>query len=124
MSNDITSGIAISKPITEVYDFVVEPKNKPLVMPDLINISNISDKPLILGSTFNFVFQMAGVLLNGTWKVTGLVKPIYYEGTTTGDIASVWKYQLKDGGDETKLTLTISYTPPISVLGMMKGMVL
>lgn len=124
MNNNITSEIIMSKPIVDVFAFVIEPKNKPMVMPDLINVSNISDEPLKLGSTFDFVFQMVGVSLDGTWKVTSLDKPTFYEGTTTGGIESIWKYKLEDMGEETKLSLTISYTPPKSVLGVMKGIIL
>lgn len=123
-NNEIIASCEIEKDIESVFNFVFDPKNKPMVMPDLISVSNISDTPLKIGSTFNFVFQMAGVSLNGTWKVTSLNKPIYYEASTTGDIESVWRYKLDKLAEKTRLSLTITYTPPEGVLEMMKGLVL
>jgi uncharacterized membrane protein len=123
-NSEIVATCEIEKDIDSVFSFIFDPKNKPMVMPDLISVSNISDFPLKLGSTFNFVFQMAGVSLNGIWEVTSVNKPIYYEATTTGDIESVWRYKLAKLEDKTNLSLTITYTPPKSVLGAMKGLVL
>jgi uncharacterized membrane protein len=123
-NNEIVASCEIEKDIDSVFSFIFDPKNKPMVMPDLVSVSNISDSPLKLGSTFSFLFQMAGVSLNGTWEVTSVNKPIYYEATTTGDIESVWRYKLDKLEEKTKLSLTITYTPPKGVLAVMKGIVL
>ena len=99
----------------QVYDFLVDPRKIPLVMPGLIENVNIPPLPLKEGSSFIFRYLMYGVMLEGQWTVTKLEDARRYEARTTG-VTSSWKYELAPRGRGTHLSLAVELEPPQSVL--------
>lgn len=98
-----------------VYDFLVNPHKIPLVMPGLIENTDVPSLPLKEGHSFTFRYLMYGVMLEGRWTVTKLDDSRRYEARTTG-VASTWTYELSPRGDETHLSLTVEAEPPQSLL--------
>lgn len=96
----------------EVFDFIADPRKQPMVMPDLTEVSNLTDFPMKIGTKFNFVFQMGGRNLKGLWTVESLGRPSLYQGLTSGDIVSKWSYNIIAGEKQCDLTLTIEYEIP------------
>ncbi len=98
-----------------VYDFLVDPHKIPLVMPGLIENTNIPPLPLKEGNSFTFRYLLYGVMLEGTWTVTKLEAPRRYEARTTG-VESTWRYELTPRGAGTHMSLTVELKPPQTVL--------
>jgi carbon monoxide dehydrogenase subunit G len=115
-SQKIQPQTTINVPREEVFDFLVTPERIPLVLPGLIENTDIPELPLKVGDTFTYHYQVSGVMLEGTWTITELDRPSTYAARTTGGGDSEWRYELadKDGGTQVKLTVT--YDPPGSVI--------
>ena len=106
----------IDQPRERVFDFLTNPYQIPLVLPGLIENTNVPQLPLKVGDEFNYKYQVMGVVLDGTWTVTELDAPSRYSARTTGGGDSEWRYELTENGKGTHVTLDVSYDPPQSVL--------
>ncbi len=106
----------IDAPRKKVYDFLVKPHKIPLILPGLIENTNIPDLPLKEGDRFNYKYEMYGVVLEGEWIVTELDEPNTYRARTTGDTESTWEYNLSEDDGTTTVHLHIDYEIPESVL--------
>jgi uncharacterized membrane protein len=69
------------------------------------------------GTSFQWVYKMAGMRFEGTTKDTEYVPNQCVVSKSTGGIEStfIWTFQPEDGG--TKLTVEVEYTVPIPLLG-------
>jgi len=110
----------ICAPIQKVFDFIVDPFQLPKAMSSLIENTNVSDIPLKEGSTYNYKYKMFGVTLDGVWEVKEMDSPKIYSARTVGAIDSEWAYELQEEGEVTRITLTITYKPPQSVIEQLK----
>jgi carbon monoxide dehydrogenase subunit G len=112
----IEADATIDVPAETVFDFLVSPEKIPLAMPGLIENYNIPDLPLKVGSQFNYRYQLLAVVLEGTWTVTTLERPTRYEARTTGGGLSEWRYLLTAADGSTRVSLTVEYETPRSLL--------
>jgi carbon monoxide dehydrogenase subunit G len=103
-----------------LFEFLTTPGQVRLVLPGLIESTNISELPLKQGSTFDYKYQMYGVILEGQWEVTLIEAPSRYEARTTGAGVSTWKYRLEEASGGTQLSLAVEYEMPKSLLGQVK----
>ncbi len=111
----VEAQVQIEAPAQRVFDFLVRADKIPLVMPGLIENTNV-ELPLKEGSEFNYRYQLAGVTLEGTWRVTALRPPSVYEAQTTGGANSTWRYRLTEDEGRTTVYLTVEYETPRNVL--------
>ena len=115
--SELEQTIQIEAPPQRVFDFLTDPAKIPLVMPSLIENTNIPPLPLKENSSFHWKYQMFGVVLEGEWTVTKIESPRRYAAHTAGDTTSDWDYSLSEAGDGTSVSLVVSYETPKSVLG-------
>ncbi len=104
----------------KLFGFLTVPGKVRLVLPGLIDSTNVSEMPLQVGSTFDYKYQMYGVIFDGQWEVLVLESPTRYEARTTGGAASTWKYKLEEIEGGTRLWLTVEYEVPQTFLGKVK----
>jgi uncharacterized protein YndB with AHSA1/START domain len=114
----------IAAPRIRVFDFLVNPNKIPLVLPGLVENTEIPPLPLKKGSKFRYKYQMYGVMLEGHWTVTDMDAPSRYDAVTDGDIESNWKYRLSEQNGSTKLEMVVTYQTPQTLAGRIKGDVL
>lgn len=100
----------------EVYDFLTNPSQIPLVLPGLIENSDIPDLPLKVGDSFTYRYQVAGVVFEGKWIVSVADRPSRYSAKTVGGADSEWTYTMRGGSDGTNVVLTVKYVAPQSLL--------
>jgi uncharacterized protein YndB with AHSA1/START domain len=112
--------LEIEASVEKVFDFLTDPHNIPLVLPGLIENTNIPELPLGVGSQFGYTYQMFGVVLRGDVIIDAIEHPSVYDFHTTGQVASAWKQHLtpRDGG--TLFQLDVEYEPPRSWLEKVK----
>ena len=104
----------------KLFGFLTVPGKVRLVLPGLIESMNVSEMPLKVGSTFDYKYQMYGVIFDGQWEVLVLESPTLYEARTTGGATSTWKYKLDKIKGGTRLWLTVEYEVPQTFLGKVK----
>lgn len=101
----------------QVFDFLTTPEKIPLILPSLIENTNVSELPLKKSSSYDWHYQMYGVKLKGKWEVTEIESPTRYAARTTGDTESTWDYRFEETADGTRVHITVEYATPQSVLG-------
>lgn len=104
----------------QLFEFLTTPGQVRLVLPGLIESTNVSEMPLQVGSTFDYKYQMYGVIVEGCWEVLALERPTRYEARTTGGAVSTWRYALAEVDGGTELSLDLEYDVPKSLLGQVK----
>ena len=110
----------ISAPIEKVFDFVTNPNNIPLVLPGLIENTNIPELPIKDGDEFNFKYSMFGVVIEGLTTVNKIEFPNRYDFSTDSGILSHWKERLLSNNGGTHFTLDVEYEPPQSWIEKIK----
>ena len=71
-SQKVNPRTTINVPREDVFDFLVQPQQIPLVLPGLIENTDVPELPLKVGDRFTYHYQVSGVMLEGTWTVTEL----------------------------------------------------
>lgn len=110
----------IPAPREKLFEFMTTPGQVRLVLPGLIESSNISEMPLKVGSTFDYKYKMYGVIVEGQWRVLTLQSPSIYESQTTGGAVSTWKYAFDEVDGGTQLSLVLEYEVPETLAGQVK----
>jgi len=117
----VQANIEIAAPVDRVWNFLTDPKKIPLVLPGLVENVNVPPLPLKEGASFQYRYQMYGVMTEGTWHVTKLEASRVYDAKTDGDIDSTWHYELTERDGKTHVLFDVTYRAPESVLGKIKA---
>ena len=97
--------ITINAPVEKVFEYAENPENYPEIWPSLVEVKNIKELPNG-GHSFDWVYKMAGMRLNGSSENIEYVPNERTAARTSGGIESTvtWEYQPVDDG--TKFTAT------------------
>lgn len=120
----VSAEIDIARPVEDVFDFLVSPQKIPLVLPGLVENTEIPPLPLVAGSRFRYRYQMYGVMLEGSWICRVVERPSGYEAETDGDVPSTWVYELSERAGTTHVSLLVTYETPRSLVSRIKSDVL
>ena len=106
----------INAPVEKVYEYARNPENFPEIWPSLVEVKNIKELPNG-GNSFDWVYKMAGMKLNGFSEDIEVVPHKRTVSHTSGGIEGTvtWEYEAVDNG--TKFTSTVEYKVPVPVLG-------
>ena len=104
----------INAPIEKVFEFVTNPNNIPLVLPGLIENTNIPELPIKEGDKFNFKYLMLGIVIEGLTTIDKIEFPNQYDFSTDSGVLSHWKERLTSNNGGTHFTLDVEYEPPQS----------
>jgi hypothetical protein len=104
----------------EVFDKLRDPIWVTSVMPGLIENTNIRRVPVQEGDSFDYAYQIFGVILHGKWYVDFIDRPNTYKAHTVGEGLSSWEYQLSGNDNGTMIRMTIRYDMPEGVIGKVK----
>ncbi|MDP3047121.1 MAG: SRPBCC family protein [Chloroflexota bacterium] len=113
----ITRTITINAPVEKVFGYMTDPTNLPEIWPSMVEVKDAKLLPEHVGSSFAWVYKMAGMRFKGSSEVTEHVTSQRQVTKSTKGIQSmfVWTYQPEGGG--TKLTVDLEYTIPVPLLG-------
>jgi len=104
----------------ELFDKLSDPVWVTAVMPGLIENTNITRVPVQEGDSFDYAYQVFGVILHGKWYVDVTERPHTYKAHTEGEGLSGWEYQLNGEDNTTTIRMTIRYDMPGGVIGKAK----
>lgn len=112
----IEKSIFINAPVGEVFAFMSNPENLPIIWPSLQEVKNV--QPLSNdGYSYDWTYKMAGMRIEGHAEWTEFVKNQRIVDKNEGGIPStfVWTYQPESNG--TRVAVSVDYTIPGVVLG-------
>ena len=108
--------ITINAPVEKVFAYIGEPTNLPEIWPSMVEAKDVQRLPNG-GTSFRWVYKMAGVRFEGTSEDTEYVANQRVVSKTKGGIESTvtWTVEPEAGG--TKVTFEAEYIVPIPLLG-------
>jgi uncharacterized protein YndB with AHSA1/START domain len=109
--------ITIKAPVEKVFEYVTEPSNLPEIWPSLVEVKDVQQLPDGVGSSYRWVYKMAGMHFEGISETTEYVanKRVVIRGKGGIKAARTSTFQPEDGG--TKYTVEVEYSIPIPLLG-------
>ena len=113
----IKKQVKIRAPAKKIMEFISNPKNMEIVIPNVIRNYNISKRKPGPGFTFDWEFSMAGIPFRGKWKILEYNLPKKYVAVSEGMIKSRWTYFFTERASITTWQLSINYEPPKKALG-------
>lgn len=113
----VERAITINAPVEKVFDYMTEATNLPEIWPSMVEVKDVKRTPEHIGTTFQWVYKMAGMRFEGSSTVIEYVANQREVTKSERGIPStfVWTYQPEDGG--TRLTVEVEYTIPVPLLG-------
>lgn len=113
----IERSIVINAPVEKVFTYLSDPSNLPEIWPSLVEVKDVKQLPEGVGSSYRWVYKMAGMRFEGTTEVTEYVANERMVVKDKGGIQATrtTTFQPKDGG--TEYTTVVEYTVPIPLLG-------
>jgi uncharacterized membrane protein len=115
----VKKSVEIDAPIKEVFSYATNPKNLPILMPNMKSVTAISPPTPGVGQSWYWEYKWMGTTLRGKSRVVKFDPPMRYvvesEGESGGENPDIWIYTLSKGDMGTKVTLEIEYTISSSV---------
>jgi len=115
--------VIINEPLEEVFNYIKEPSNLPVLCPGLIEIKDLQSLPNG-GYRGKWVYKMAGMHFEGTGEHTEIAPNQLIVMKTEGGVNSVMTWTFRSRGDITRVTLTIEYKVPIPLLGRLAEVII
>jgi uncharacterized membrane protein len=102
----------------EAFDYIVEPVNRPNWLGSVLEVTDISEGPIGLGTSWNEKQKIAGRILEYHCNMTEFERPHRWamEMVMLG-VKSRLENSFESEGDRIRMTLIIDYTLPGSFLG-------
>jgi uncharacterized membrane protein len=109
--------VSINAPIDKVFNYISDPTTAPEMMKSMLEVKDVDVKEGGVGTTFHWVYKMAGMKFSGESVCTEYVANKKLVLQSKGGIKSTWYWTLepKEGG--TTVTLVVEYDVPVPVLG-------
>jgi len=107
----------INAPVEKVFEYLLQPTNLPEIWPSMVEVKDFKDTPEHVGSTYNWVYKMAGVHFKGASECVEFVANKRTVTNSAGGITSTFDYTFEPVDGQTRLIQKIQYIIPIPLLG-------
>jgi ligand-binding SRPBCC domain-containing protein len=116
----IEKEIMINASLEKIFNFVDNPTDLIKIWPSLMVVKNTQSLPNG-GYTFEYVYKMAGKLLEGTAEYTDKVQNSRLTVKTKGAIDATMTWTFRSNENLTRVTLSVDYRLPLSVSSLLNG---
>jgi uncharacterized membrane protein len=120
----VAQSLEVNTSPESVMDYIIDITNHPAFIGPLKSVSNIKGDVKKPGTTWDWVYSLAGVELAGKAETVRFVPGKEFVYKTTTGAKSTFTYRADSaGGKKTKLSLNVDYEVPTNALGKMKASV-
>ncbi len=120
----VAQSLEVNSPPESVMDYIIDITNHPAFIGPLKSVTNIKGDVKKPGTTWDWVYSLAGVELAGKAETVRFIPGKEFVYKTTTGAKSTFTYRADSaGGKKTKLSLNVDYEVPINALGKMKASV-
>ena len=122
----VAQSLEVNSSPDSVMDYIIDITNHPAFIGPLKSVTNIKGDVKKPGTTWDWVYSLAGVELAGKAETVRFVpgKEFVYKTTTGAKSTFTYRADATGGGaKKTKLSLNVDYEVPINALGKMKASV-
>ena len=109
----IEKSIAINAPVKKVFDYFSNAELMPEWMPGMVEVKDIKSTKDGIGSTYKWVYKMAGMRFKGESITEEYVSEKKTVTRTKGGINSLWTWNFEPHNNGTKIDLVVDYTIPV-----------
>ena len=111
----VTRSVQIREKPEAVIDYIADVRNHPAFIGGLKTVDKVNGDPTRVGTSWDWTFLLAGVLLSGRAETSDFEKGKRFAFRTSG-VRSTFTYCVEPDGDGTRLTANVDYELPNSVL--------
>src|SRR5208283_3637610 len=112
----VDNEVIINAPVKDIFNYVSQPSNLKQIWPSLIAIKN--EKLLPNGGySYRWDYKMSGIHFTGVGECIEMKPNLILASRNTGAIESTVLFKFLSIGIQTKVSLTIDYKVPMSLLG-------
>ena len=104
-----------------LMEYIVDVTNHPAFIGPLKSVSNVKGDVRKPGTSWDWVYNIAGVELTGKAETVRFVPAKEFVYKTTTGAKSTFTYRADQSGPKTKLSLSVEYEVPTNALGKMKA---
>ena len=120
----VAQSLEVNSSPDSVMDYIIDITNHPAFIGPLKSVTNIKGDVKKPGTTWDWVYSLAGVELAGKAETVRFVPGKEFVYKTTTGAKSTFTYRADSaGGKKTKLSLNVDYEVPVNALGKMKASV-
>jgi uncharacterized membrane protein len=120
----VAQSLEVNTSPESVMDYIIDITNHPAFIGPLKSVTNIKGDVKKPGTTWDWVYSLAGVELAGKAETVRFVPGKEFVYKTTTGAKSTFTYRADSaGGKKTKLSLNVDYEVPTNALGKMKASV-
>ena len=120
----VTQSLEVNSSPDSVMDYIIDITNHPAFIGPLKSVTNIKGDVKKPGTTWDWVYSLAGVELAGKPETVRFVPGKEFVYKTTTGAKSTFTYRADAaGGKKTKVSLNVDYEVPTNALGKMKASV-
>ena len=128
----VTQSLEVNSSPDSVMAYIIDITNHPAFIGPLKSVTNIKGDVKKPGTTWDWVYSLAGVELAGKAETMRFVPGKEFVYKTTTGAKSTFTYRADaagggggggGGGKKTKLSLNVEYEVPVNALGKMKASV-
>jgi len=124
----VAQSLEVNSSPESVMDYIIDITNHPAFIGPLKSVTNIKGDVKKPGTTWDWVYSLAGVELAGKAETARFVPGKEFVYKTTTGAKSTFTYRADaagggGGGNKTKLSLNVEYEVPVKALGKMKASV-
>lgn len=112
----VERGVVIHAPVEKVFGFAADPSHLPEFWTSMIEVKDVQPLPNG-GHRFRWVYQMAGMRLDGTSEDVEYMPNQRLIQKSRGGIDSTVSWTFLSEGVGTRVTFLAEYTVPIPLLG-------
>jgi uncharacterized membrane protein len=119
----VAQSLEVSCTPQSLMEFIVDVTNHPAFIGPLKSVENVSGDVRKPGTSWDWVFSLAGVELAGKAETIRFVPAKEFVYKTTTGAKSTFTYSAEPAGARTRLKLNVDYEVPTNALGKMKASV-
>jgi len=119
----VTQSLEVKCSPESLMDYIIDITNHPAFIGPLKSVTNIKGDVKKPGTTWDWVYSLAGVELSGKAETVRWVPGKEFVYKTTTGAKSTFTYRADSAGAKTKLSLNVDYEVPTNALGKMKASV-
>lgn len=121
----VAQSLEVSCSPGSVMDYIIDVTNHPAFIGPLKSVANIKGDVKKAGTSWDWVYSLAGVELSGKAETVRFVpgKEFVYKTTTGAKSTFTYRADSSAGGAKTKLSLNVEYEVPANALAKMKASV-
>lgn len=113
----IEKTVIIHAPVERIFAYMTNPANLTEIWPCLVEVKDLYQTQEGTGTTYNWVYKMAGSHFEGTAEITELIPNQRLVVRDEGGIKAIRTTTVQPADGGTKYTLQMEYVLPPSLLG-------